>query len=287
VGRHFTFTPNLNQLPVGTRLNAPNSTINVNALRPYLGYANIFLRDDSDNSNYNSLQVSVSRRLTSGLSFGANYTFSKTMDSFGGGTPQDSYNPKADIGLSSVHRAHLLNFNYIYTLPFFTKSTSLLARTVLGGWEISGVTSFQSGAPVSVSAPVDSARIGAGSSRASVIGNPVIPRGERTPARWFEGKAFLNPTLMPAGRFGDGGRNNLIGPGFQNWDISLLKSFQIKEQSRLQFRAESFNTFNHPNFTGINTTVRFDAAGAPSGGFGAVNAAGPGRVLSLGLKLKF
>jgi hypothetical protein len=99
--------------------------------------------------------------------------------------------------------------------------------------------------------------------------------------------AFLNPALMPAGRFGDGGRNNLLGPGFQSWDISLLKNFQIRERLRMQFRFETFNTFNHPNFTGINTTVRFDAAGNPTAGFGAVNAAGPGRVLSLGLKLLF
>jgi hypothetical protein len=120
-----------------------------------------------------------------------------------------------------------------------------------------------------------------------VIGNPVVSRGDRTPERWFDGKAFLNPAQMPAGRFGDGGRNSLLGPGFHNWDLSLLKSFLLGERARMQFRFESFNTFNHPNFTGINTTVRFDAAGNPTSGFGAVNAAGPGRVLSLGLKLLF
>ena len=287
VARHFTFTPNLNQLPVGTRLNAPNSTINVNALRPYIGFGNIFLRDDSDNSNYNSLQVSVSRRLRSGLSFGANYTFSKTMDSFGGNTPQDSYHPKQDIGLSSIHRAQILNFNCIYSLPFLAKSPSRLARQVLGGWEISGVTSFQSGAPNTVTAPLDSARIGASSSRATVLSDPDLDRADRTPARWFKTEAFMNPALMTAGVFGNSGRNILIGPGFQNWDVSLLKVFRFRETTKLQFRAESFNLFNHTNFTGINTTVRFDNEGQPTGGFGAVNGAGPGRVLSLGLKLLF
>ena len=153
--------------------------------------------------------------------------------------------------------------------------------------EISGVTSFQSGGPVNVTAPADSARIGSGSTRATVISNPVIARGERRPARWFDGQAFLNPSLMTPGQFGNGGRNNLLGPGFQNWDISVLKNFPLREQTRLQFRAESFNILNHPNFTSINTTVRFDAAGNPTGGFGAVNGAGPGRVLSLGLKLLF
>ncbi len=287
VARHFVYTRNLNQLPAGTRLSPPNSGINVNALRPYLGFGNILLRDESDNSNYNSLQVSASRRLRNGLSFGSSYTFSKTMDTVGGGTPQDSYHPKNDVALSSIHRRNVLNFNYIYTLPLFAKSPSAMLRNVLGGWEVSGVASFQSGGPVTVSAPVDIARIGASSARATVIGDPALAGGDRTPARWFKAEAFLNPSLMAPGQFGAGGRNILIGPGFQNWDISLLKNFQLREQTRVQFRAESFNIFNHPNFTGVNTTVRFDASGNPTGGFGAVNAAGPGRVLSLGLKVIF
>lgn len=287
VGRHLTYFRNLNQLPLGTRLNAPNSAINVNALRPYPGWGNISLRDDSDNSNYNSLQVSASRRVGAGLSFGINYTFSKTMDTVGGGTPQDSYQPKLDVALSGIHRAQLLNFNYIYTLPFFSKSPNAVARNVLGGWELSGVTAIQSGAPNTVSVPTDIGRIGASSSRASVTGNPNLGGGDRTPARWFNTQVFVNPALMTPGVWGNSGRNILIGPGFQNWDLSLLKNFQLSEHQRVQFRAESFNVFNHTNFTGVGTTVRFDASGNPTGGFGAVNAAGPGRVLSLGLKLLF
>ena len=107
--------------------------------------------------------------------------------------------------------------------------------------------------------------------RSRANGDPKLPRGEHTPARWFRTEAFLNPSLMAPGQFGTGGRNIFIGPGFQNWDISLLRNFQLQEQTRMQFRAESFDIFNHPNFTGINTTVRFDSAGKPTGGFGAVN----------------
>jgi hypothetical protein len=287
LGRHLTFARNLNQLPLGMRLNPPNSTLNVNALRPYPGWGNISLRDDSDNSNYNSLQVSASRRMAAGLSFGVNYTFSKTMDTIGGGTPQDSYRPKLDVGLSGIHRAQLLNFNYIYTLPFFTGSSNTPARLILGGWEISGVTTMQSGAPGSVTVPSDIGRIGASSARASVTGNPNLSRGDRTPAQWFNTQVFVNPALMTPGVWGNSGRNILIGPGFQNWDLSLLKNFTLHERQKLQFRAESFNVFNHTNFTGIGTTVRFDGNGNPTGGFGAVNAAGPGRVLSFGLKLMF
>src|SRR5207248_404008 len=101
LGRHIPRTININQLPVGTRLNPPASNINQNALRPYLGYGNISMRDHGDNSNYNSLQITASRRLTSGLSLTANYTWSRTLDSSSGG-PQDSYNARADYGLSSV-----------------------------------------------------------------------------------------------------------------------------------------------------------------------------------------
>jgi hypothetical protein len=123
--------------------------------------------------------------------------------------------------------------------------------------------------------------------RASVIGNPNLSGGSRTPAHWFATEAFLNPALMTPGVFGNGGRNILTGPGFQQWDLSFLKNFRAGEARNLQFRAESFNVFNHTNFTGINTTVRFDNSGNPTGGFGAVNNSGPGRVLSLGLKLVF
>ena len=287
VGRHFTFTRNLNQLPAGTRLNAPNSGINVNALRPYQGYGNITLRDDSDNTNYNSMQVSITRRLRSGLSFGTSYTFSKTMDTVGGGAPQDSYRPKNDVALSSIHRSQILTFNYIYTLPFFIKSANAFARTVLGGWQLSGVTTFQSGAPNSITVPTDIARIGAGSARASLTGNPNLSAGGRTPAHWFRTEAVVNPNLMTPGVFGNSGRNILIGPGFQQWDLSVLKNFRILETRNLQFRAESFNLFNHTNFTSINTTARFDNNGNATGGFGAVTSSGPGRVLSLGMKLIF
>ena len=97
----------------------------------------------------------------------------------------------------------------------------------------------------------------------------------------------MNPNLMTPGVFGNSGRNILIGPGFQLWDLSLLKNFRVFETRSLQFRAESFNLFNHTNFTAINTTVRFDNSGNPTGGFGAVTSSGPGRVFSLGMKFIF
>ena len=284
LGRHLSRTINLNQLPVGTRLNAPNSSINVNALRPYLGYGSINMTDHGDNSNYNSLQITASRRMQNGLSLTANYTWSRTLDS-SSGSPQDAYNARADYGLSSVHRAHLLNVNYIYELPFFQRHSSGVVRSVLGGWEVAGVTTYQSGGPSSLSVPSDIARIGTNSSRATLVANPNLPSGERTLARWFNTEAALAPEKMVQGVFGNGGRNVLIGPGFNQWDLSLLKVFSLQEKARLQLRAESFNLVNHPSFTGIDTTVRFDTAGKPAQTYGAVTGAGPARVLEFGVKL--
>jgi hypothetical protein len=292
---HMQRVLNLNQLPVGTLTNPSNKGINQNALRPYLGYGEAYLIDNGDNSNYNALQVSVSRRMRKGISFGANYTFSKTLDDsqYGGivnlnaGTVQNNYNGRPDYGLSSIHRANVLNFNYVYELPFFQKSGKIVLRKALGGWGLAGITSFQSGAPNSVTVPVDIAGIGVASSRASVIGAPNLPSDQRTLSHWFNTAAFLPSSKMTPGQFGNSGRNILIGPGFQVWNISIIKNTPFAEKRSLQFRAESFNTLNHPNFTGINTTVNFDASGNPTQNFGAVTGAGPGRVLSFGLKLLF
>jgi hypothetical protein len=287
LGRRLTRTLNLNQLRPGTRLNPPNSNINANALRPYPGYGNITFQENGDSSNYNSLQASLNRRMNRGLQFGLSYTWSKTLDSTSG-SPQDIYNARADYGLSSIHRAHVLTLNYVYQMPFFRKSGHAFLKNALGGWDLAGITSFQSGAPVSVSVPVDVARIGTGSSRASSVADPVLRKNERTLVRWFNAEAFLDPSRMVQGVFGNTGRNILIGPGFSQWDVSLLKDIALpREKMSLQLRAESFNLPNHASFTGINTTVRFDTQGKPAQNYGSITGSGSGRILSFGLKLVF
>jgi hypothetical protein len=286
IGRHLTRTLNINQLPAGTRLNPPASTTNVNALRPYPGYGNISITENEDESSYHSLQLSLTRRLLAGVEFGANYTFSKTLDTTSG-TPEDPYNIARDYGPSAIHRAHNLNGYFIWQLPFFRDVSHALARGLLGGWDVSGVIVYQSGAPFTVTAPVDAARIGTNSTRATLIGDPNLPEDERTPLRWFNTGAFLNPALMTPGEFGDSGRNILIGPSFSRVDLSLAKAFAIGSRMKLQVRAEAFNAFNTVSFTGLNTTVRFDAAGNPTGGYGQVTSAAPGRVMEFGVRLTF
>lgn len=276
LGRHLTRTLNINQLPVGTRLRPENRNVNTNALRPYLGYGNINLQEHGDTSNYNSLQISLNRRMQRGLAFGVNYTFSRTLES-SGGSFQDIYNLGAEAGLSGIHRAHVLNVNYVYELPFFRQHANGLVRAVLGGWDLSGVTVYQSGAPNTVTVAQDTAGIGVALTRADLVGNPKLPNGERTLTRWFNTAAFAIP---PSGRFGTSGRNILIGPGFNQWDVSLLKNFYLRETVKLQFRAEAFNIWNHASFTGISTNLS-------SQNFGQITGSGPGRVFEFGLRLAF
>jgi hypothetical protein len=286
LGDDLTRTVNINQLRAGTRLAPPASTTNVNALRPYLGYGNISITENADESSYHSLQASLTRRLQAGLELGANYTFSKALDT-SSGTPEDAYDIARDYGLSAVHRTQNFNGYFIWQLPFFRDTSNLLVRGALGGWDVSGVVVYQSGAPFTVTAPVDAARIGVNSSRATLIGDPSLPSDERTPLRWFNTGAFLNPALMTPGQFGDSARNVLIGPSFSRVDLGLAKVFAITGRARLQFRAEAFNLLNTVSFTGLNTTVRFDAAGAPTGGYGQVTSAAPGRVLEFGVRVTF
>src|SRR5262249_24815388 len=130
-------------------------------------------------------------------------------------------------------------------------------------------------------------RIGVNSSRATLIGDPVLPSDQRTPAHWFNTAAFLNPALMTPGQFGNSARNLLIGPAYSRIDLGLAKVFTVASRFKFQVRAEAFNVLNMVSFTGLNPTVRFDNAGNPTGRFGQVTSAAPGRVLEFGVRTTF
>jgi hypothetical protein len=149
------------------------------------------------------------------------------------------------------------------------------------------VAVYQSGAPFSVTAPVDAPRNGSSSVRATLIGDPNLSSSQRTALQWFNTAAFLDPSKMTPGQYGNSGRNILIGPSFSRVDMGLAKVFGIGNRVKLQVRAEAFNILNMVSFTNLNTTVRFDANGNPAGGFGAVTAAAPGRVLEFGTRVTF
>jgi len=136
-----------------------------------------------------------------GLQISANYTWSKTMELTGGGF-KDIYNARADIGLSGIHRTHVANIAYVYEIPFFRKDPRKWLRNTLGGWDLSGITSFQSGAPTPVTVPADVARNGSSSSRATVVASPNLDSSARTLTRWFNTEAFLDPANWQDGAYG-------------------------------------------------------------------------------------
>ncbi|MGC2390964.1 MAG: hypothetical protein WA621_16335, partial [Candidatus Acidiferrum sp.] len=191
----------------------------------------------------------------------------------------------AEHGRSMFDSRHRFVASYEWKLPFWNDPENWYQR-VLGDWQLNGITTLMSGTPFTVydsqdvslqgSAPEIS---GFSSNRPDLIGNP--NDGPRTPQEWFNVSAFqrLNPATQ-AGQFGNEGRNVAEGPGMQDWDFSAFKNIPIRESKSLQFRAEFFNVFNHPNF-------RLPDNDISSPTFGEISEALPGRVVQLALKFFF
>lgn len=273
-GTHLLSGVNLNQ-------NAPNAevadgTIAFQSVAPYLGWSAITAYNTGFNSSYNALQVSVIRRMQHGLAFQASYTYSKTLtdQSSAWGTPQDTYDIRADKGLASFDVPHVLVFNYTWELPFFHHQHGA-GKAILDGWELAGITTFQKGFPNTVSLPTDNEGTGYVSpERANLVGNP---NGSKTLTNWFNTNAFVTP---PVATFGDAANNNVIGPGENNWDMGLYKQIPVKESLNLRFRVQFFNTWNHPSFSGID-------AGLGTLAFGQVTSALNPRATQFSLEMAF
>ena len=266
---------NLNQLRPGTLQRNPG--VNANALRPYLGYADITQYITGSNFAYHSLQVQLRKQFRgAGIISGA-YTWSKatTDASDYAELPQDSHNFKNDHGLASYDRRHIFVLSYVYPIPFWQEQNAWYKKA-FGGWQLSGVTTIQSGRPLNITLPGDTAGTAVtGQQRPNLVGDPYL--NANTALRWFNRDAFAAP---PAGSFGNLGRNALIGPGTNNWDASLQKVFAIGERFRTEFRAEIYNAPHHFSYFGVATTF-----GATN--FGQVTSANDPRTFQFGLKLLF
>ncbi len=270
--------------------------ISPDSVRPYQGFSQITAYANIFDSNYNALQASLIHRLKGGLSFQASYTYSKTLTDNSGPNatvpsfPQDSYNIKAEYGPADFDRTHILTFNYSWEVPLFKHSTGAV-KALLGGWQLSGITVFQSGAPLTVTLFGDQAGVGSYNERVNQVGNPFQPgqiaanSGCTAPARvrtldnWFNPCAFA---LQALGTFGNERVGSLRGPRFQNWDMGLAKNFAIRESMGLQFQLEAFNVFNHPSW-GTPDLFLDDAPGL----FSTINNATSPRIVQLSLALKF
>jgi hypothetical protein len=257
--------------------------------RPDPRFDDIDLLESRANSSYNAMQVRFQQRLTRGFSALASYTWSKSIDDASNffssagdpNFPQNSFNVAAERGRSNFDVAHRLNVSYSYAFPF--RKYDGVAGTLLNGWETYGIVTLQTGRPFTVALLSEIDNSGTGRSilgfgandRPNLVGNPEL--SDPTTLQWFNTAAFAFP---PPGTFGNAGRNILDGPGFQNVNASLLKNTRITERVNLQFRAEAFNLFNHPNF---NLPDNF--LGSPT--FGRITSARDPRHIQFGLKLLF
>jgi hypothetical protein len=250
-------------------LNVACGNSNPDAIRPYLGYDSIYGIIGGANSSYNALQVS-GRRNAKGLEVTLAYTYSHSIDNSSDRYDSafvDSYNLPSYRASSGYDQRHIFTVSYIYSLPIFQHSPGLKG-SLLGGWQLSGITTAQSGEPFTIvnGGVYDNAGVGnnvGSGSFADVVGDPhaSVPRfapGPGVPVPGIYGPLLYNPAAysQPTGlTFGDSGRNSLGGPGRLNFDMGLFKHFKIKESKALEFRAEAFNIFNHPQWTGVNNTT--------------------------------
>lgn len=259
--------------------------------RPWPDF-NQMLYDTFDGiSNYDALQGKLTKRFSKGLQALVSYTYGKVLDRNGGDSdfvnaPQNDNNQRADYSLSDISIKQRLVISPIWMLPFGKGQAYLnsggLVNGIAGGWEVSGIVTFQDGFPFTVQSNQDFSNTNSRSPRPDRVCNGA---GPQTVAEWFDINCFTTDLLAQAlangtPRFGNSGRNILIGPGMQEWDVSVIKRNPITERVNLEFRAEFFNIFNHPNFGTPGTTIGTSTAGQ-------LTSAGSPRDIQFGLKLKF
>ncbi len=242
--------------------------------RPYRGYSSLTVQQFV-NSNYNGLQVAAVHRFSKNFDISANYSWSKALGYY---PPYATYhNNRLQHGVLPFDRTHVLRLYYTYNLP--SVSSDWKARPVhwiLDNWQLSGITQFESGVPASLNCqftyPVN--LFGGGDYSLPVPSNSYRPacnltgpvhlsRGDRTFYRFYNASVIQPPTAMMPG---DAGPGVVRGPGVNDWDISIFKNFKWGEKRSVQFRVETFNTFNHPQFNAVDTNPQFDQSGAQVNG---------------------
>lgn len=234
-GTHLISRRNLNQPINGVR---PFQRLSSSSpILPGVTLGNVTQVESGGNSSYNALWATATQRFAHGLQFNASYTWSKSLDynsfSTGGIVGQDSYNLRGDRGLSDFDARHRFVVNGIYDLPF-------KGNAFREGWQLAAIVQIQSGSPVNIITTNSTVNGVANTLRPDVTG-PIAIIG--AVERWFDTSVF---SAVP--RFGNIGRNVVIGPGFSNTDFSVIKNTTLGEKLHLQFRAEFFDLFNHANF---------------------------------------
>jgi hypothetical protein len=288
---------------VGTKGNKLDLLLSPNSLNPSAsgsqqtsipGVQQFLYETSGADSIYNGLQVTLRRQFHGGFSMSGNYTWSKSIDdaaSVGGNgrnVPQNSFDLHAERALSNFDVRNKLIVNDTYEFPFGEQRQFLnrggAAAKIIGNWEISGITTVQSGSPLAaLVAGNQSNNNGSGafaSARPDATGQPVsLPRSDRTTLDFFNTAAFVLPA---SGQLGTAGRNTIIGPGMVNFNMSLGRFFTFSREKNLRarFSIDATNIFNHPNYSGISTNINAQ-------NFGWVTSVGAMRAITLSLRANF
>jgi Carboxypeptidase regulatory-like domain len=262
----------------GSTCGYTGAQLNPNLYRPYQGWGAIAPMELSANSNYESLQITMRATAWKNLTFDSTYTWSHAFDIIDGeifsnvGNP---FNARWDYGPAGFDRRQISVTSFIYKFPLFRDSGSQAIKTLLGGWELSGIALFESGTPVSIGAGPDNLGLGGTTTNRANVVAPITY--SKTRLQWFSTSSFAKPGPL---QWGTAARNDVVSPGRNNWNMALFKAFQFKENARFEFRAETFNTFNHTQFNSLQTSVT-------SGNFGQLTGTNSPRIFQFGAKLLF
>ena len=236
-GTHLRISRNINQ-PVNGGARPFARLSSSDPFRPNAPLNNITQIEGSGNSSYNALWLTANKRFSRGFQFNTSYTFSKSIDynslNSQGVVIQDSYNVRGSRGLSDFDARHRFVFSGLYELPFH-------GNLLVDGWQLSSIVQMQTGNPVNLVVN-NAAFTGTNNTVRPDVTGPIEILG--TPNRWFD----TTPFVVPVNRFGNLGRNVVIGPGFNNVDFSVIKRTKLTETQLIEFRWEVFDLFNHANF---------------------------------------
>jgi hypothetical protein len=291
MARHLQYRRDLNMLPLGYTLQpgvlaSVNNT--TNALRQYKGFTSINFTEFGAVSNYNALQFRLSRRFAQRFTGNFNYTWSKAMGEVDGDTTNIGYafDRRREYGPAGFDRAHIATVDFIYELPFLTNSGTAL-KALVGGWQVNGIARFWSGPPATITSNGNAGGT-VGGIRANYLGNDLYP-DTKDRYNYFNVYTFARPLDGSLGNFG---KNSLRLPGINEWDLSLFKNFRVSERMNFQLRWETFNTFNHTQWSGVNTGLSLPNPGmtmqpANKGSFGEVNSTRDPRTMQIALKFLF
>jgi hypothetical protein len=244
---------------------------------PYQGYGAIVSWTSQLSAYYNGLMLNLRHPVGHGLFITAAYTWSHGLTPFRSpflfttaNTQQNPYNPKSNYGNSQLNVPQVLAVTAVYNIPLFAHSSGW-KRAFFGGWRLDEMMVIQSG--ISLDPALSVANQGL-ATRPNVVGALTYPKSV---TQWFSTSAFAKPL---AGFYGNAGTGTIRGPGMINFDTSLNKDFQVAERHHFEVRGEFFNTFNHTNFSTVNTTFG-------SSTFGYVTGARDPRIIELAMRYRF